>query len=830
MPEGTTYVVMDDFLELDARQLMDVKDNTRTAFLNADEMLAVQGYFKKLGRPPTDAEFYMIDQHWCEHSAHGTGNGEISVLDYSNSALFPSKTNYKNLLRETILGAIPKVRKPFTIAACEDDAGVMFACRHKGRRTGVCKKTETHNYPFGVSPFGGVHTGTGGVIRDIYSVFGEPTAELIVYCLPRPDMLREEIPEGVKAPLVYLEEGVAGNQDYGNDMGIPTLLVGAHFNARYMTNPLVFAGSFGVLNLDNYKYDARPGDIIISIGGRTGRDGIGGASGSSKSHTTQTAAKEGTAVQIGNPIEEQHWGAIIVEKLFDSGKIKYIQDCGGGGYSSSVWESAGRIPGGCGGATVYLDTIPVKEEGLTARELILSESQERQIAIVRPKDAKYVLDVCKKYGVEAAAIGHLTGDGKARAYEHRDDERPVVELDMTFLQKGKPKVKRTGIYKVPILPEPKINPGTDLNTELLGIMSNFNVASKEPIIRRFDHQVQGRTVIQPLMGADLEHLAPNDAAVSRLFYDDDYHSQVISYALNPRWGQKDMKRMVRGVFDQALRNNIVHGGNIGHMTVGGNWCMANMKADDEEIGRFAVGAETFGQCERDSDLCIDMGKDSMNNSHTDDKTGKSYYIPPTLLVGVQSIIKDARATVSSYAKRAGNHIYVIGLTKPELGGSIFHENRNFIGNAIPSVNLRQTKRTYAALSKLITKGIMPEDKIVRACHSVTEGGVAAAAVQMAIGGKLGMTIDLGNLPIQGVKHDYEALFSESLGRLLVEVQPGKAREFERGMRGHTIAKVGELHQYIDPRFDVIGLDGEQVIMLDIDELNDAWKKPLRGYV
>ena len=822
MPE--TFYTMDDFLDLSPDELVKLKDEKKTAFLNQGEMVAVQKYFQKLGRAPTDAEFYMIDQNWCEHSAHGTGNGNISVTDYSGPA--PEVREYQNLLRETILGAIPKVRKPFTVAACSDDAGIMYVCDNKGKRWGVSKKIETHNYPSKIAPFGGAHTGTGGVIRDILAVFGEPSADLFVICLPPPNMSSEEIPEGVKDPKVYIEEIVAGNQDYGNDMGIPTLLAGVHFSKRYATNPLVFAGSFGMVNIDNYKYDPKPGDVILSVGGKTGRDGVGAAGGSSKSHTTETAAKEGTKVQIGNPIEQQHWGAILSEKLFDTGMITYIQDCGGGGYSSAVWESAARVENG--GATVYADRIPVKESGLTVHEKILSESQERQIITVRRENADKVMKILEKYGVSAAEIGELTGDGKARVYENQGDAKPVVDLDMDFLQKGKPKVKRNGIYKVLQLPEPDVS-NVDLGEALLGVMSNFNVASKEPIIRRFDHQVHAKTVIQPLMGADLEHLTPNNASVQKMFYDENRHGQVISYALNPRWGQADMKRMVRGVFDQAVRSNVAHGGDVDHMTVAGNWSMANMKGDDEEVGRFAVGAEEFGRAEIEMDKCIDSGKDSMNNSHKDLTTGKVSYIPPTLLVTAQSRTTDVRTAVSSYAKRAGDFIYLVGETGPELGGSIFYENLGFIGNNIPTIDLRKANKTYRALGKLIRTGIKPSEKIIRAAHSVTEGGLGAAVAQMAIGGNIGAEINLVDVPARKFYYDHQILFSESLGRMLVEVPFEKAGKFERGMAGYPCASIG---RFTDDKALEIFHDSGRVehMRIDIEILNEAWRAPLRGYV
>jgi len=823
MSEGKTYEVLDNFLGMTPKELMEFKDEMNTAFLNENEVVTVQNYFKKLGRPPTDVELYMIDQNWCEHSAHGTARGEITLIDYSKGE--PETKKFDNLLKNTILGAIEKVKKPYVVAACSDDAGIIYACKHNGKRIGTAGKIETHNFPSKVSPFGGAHTGTGGVIRDIYSVFGSPKAAAFVICLPEPDTPKEDIPEGVKDPKVYIEEIVAGNQDYGNDMGIPTTITGLHFNKGYTTNPLVFVGSFGTVNLSNYKYNPKAGDIIISVGGKTGRDGLGGASSSSKSHTTQTMKKEGTAVQIGNPIEEQHWGAILEEQMFDSGLITYIQDCGGGGYSSAVWESAARVKNG--GATVYADRIKVKEEDLTLHEKILSESQEKQIITVRPKNLDNVMKIFEQYGVEATAIGHLTGDGKARVYEHEGDEKPVVDLDMNFLHEGKPKVRRTGIYRVPQLPEPDVGI-VNIESALLGVLSNYNVASKEEVIRRFDHQVQGRTIIQPLMGADLEHLCPNNAAVQRFFYDDNYCGDVISYGLNPRWGQKDMEKMVRGVFDQAIRNNVAHGGNMDRMAVHGNWCMANLKGDDEEVGRFAKGAETFGNCEIETDVIIFAGKDSANNSHKDSKTGKKHYIPPTLLVGSQSATPDVRTCVSSYAKNAGDFIYVVGGTKPELGGSIFFENLGYVGNNVPIIDFAGAKRTYTQLSKLIRKGVRPHEKIVRACHSVTEGGIAAAAAQMAIGGNLGIYMNLKHLPMKGVMHDYEALFSESLGRLLVEVPENKAKQFEKGMQGCKYAKIGRVLN--DGILDIYDIVRSPLVSLKVETLNETWKKPLRGYV
>jgi phosphoribosylformylglycinamidine synthase len=336
-------------------------------------------------------------------------------------------------------------------------------------------------------------------------------------------------------------------------------------------------------------------------------------------------------------------------------------------------------------------------------------------------------------------------------------------------------------------------------------------------------------VIKPLMGADLEHLCPNNAAVQRFFYDDNYSGDVISYALNPRWGQKDMEKMVRGVFDQAIRNNVAHGGNMDRMAVHGNWCMANMKADDEEVGRFAKGAETFGKCEIEMDKCIIAGKDSMNNSHKDNKTGKIHYIPPTLLIAAQSATPDVRTCVSSYAKNGSDLIYIVGLTKPELGGSIFYENLGYVGNGVPTIDLSKAKRTYTQLSKLIRRGIGPHEKVVRACHSVTEGGIAAAAAQMAIGGDIGIHINLRQLPVNNIYHNYKALFSESLGRLLVEVPEDRAKQFEHGMEGCTYSRIGHVLRH-DKRLDIVGIERSSSVTIPIETLNEAWKKPLRGYV
>lgn len=775
-------------------------------------------------------------QSWCEHSAHGTIQGRIRLVDYSTSESEPRIVTYERLLKDTIMKATEELNKPYVRMAFKADAGIIDFVTHKGRRYGFAGKCESHNFPFGEGPFGGTDTCTGGVYRDIWSVLADLRCGTYILILPDPDTPLKFAER--KPPMVYMTEGNRGNQDYGNSMGVPTVMAISHFSPANVNNPLCFGGAFGLVDLDYYEQTVRegaaPGDVVMLIGGRTGRDGMHGATLSSVGRTGYENVESLVAgVQIGNPIEEQSWSYALVEDLFARRLVKYCQDFGGGGLSSFAFETAKKT----GGTDVYIDAVRTKEEGMSATEKIISESQERQGAVVSPGNVDEVTRTFARYGVEAYPIAHLTNNGRARVYDNESSKRVLMDMDLGFLHGGKPTVERTATFHVKQLPEPRIAVNGDLTPELKKVLSSYTACSNEETqVRIFDHQVQGGTIIPQLTGPRYD--GPNDAVVYRPIYDCNA-GWVISVDTDERKTLKHAGLGVRAIIDNAIRKNAVHGGTLDRMTIFDNWAMANCKGDDEELGRLAVGLEAFAQCEYEYDLPCDVGKDSMNNHY------KGFYIAPTLVCHSRSVIDDVRTAVTSFAKRPGNLVYLVGVTKPEMGGSIFYwvqdgsaekeplagweyyHIKGYVGNDIPVIDGNMAGKMYRALSRIVTTGIMPKEKVIRAAKAVSHGGLGVAAAQMAFGGCLGMELYMNKLKTEGEIQDWQALFSESLGRVLVEVPPERQSEFEGRMGKYPIAQVGVVTD--TPQLTIYGRNGNVAVAGNIEEFREAWKAPLRGY-
>ncbi len=844
----------ENFLSMDEGDLEEFSRKHSLSFLPG-ETLVVQNHLKsqlpRYRAEKTGVTSELIElslevtgQSWCEHSAHGTGNGNITLMDYSGPKL--RKVTYKNMLNDTIMDATRKLNKPWLIMAFEDDAGVIEFVTHNGKRYGFAGKCETHNYPSGVGPYGGSGTGLGGVIRDPYGVYADVRLASFLPVLPPPDTPLEFVGEDRKLPWIYMTEINRGNQVYGNDMGIPTVLAASVFSRANVNNPLVFCGAFGLLDLDYYEQTLRegvkPGDIVMLIGGRTGRDGMHGATLSSvgrKADESQEALESG--VQIPNPIEEQSWSYFLVEDLFRKRIVKYSQDFGGGGLSSYAFEIGKKT----NGIDIHIDNIRTKEAGMTNPEKVISESQERHGVVVDPANVAYIVNIFESHGIDAYPIGILTDTGRARIYNNETDKKVVMDMDLNFLHGGKPKVKRTVTFHVKDLPEPSIivSPSHDLTDELKRVLSDYTVCSKEePQIRIFDHQVQGSTVIPLLTGPNFD--GPNDAIVYRPIPDCNA-GFVVSYDTDVRKSMKHFGLAVRAIVDNAVRKNVIHGGDPDRMTIFDNWCMANCKGDDEDLGRLAIGFEAFRDCMYELDLPCDVGKDSMNNHFEDKKTGRLFYIAPTLLSHCRSVIPDVRTAVTSFAKRPGNLVYAVGITKPELGGSILHWIQDssgeeeppaghdyyyisgYVGNDLPVIDLMQAGKMYRDLHKVITTGIYPKEKVIRAGKAISHGGIGVAVAQMAFGGCLGMELHLANLPAESKMEDQEALFSESLGRVLLEVPPDKKSQFEERMGKYSMAQVGVVTD--SPELTIYGRNDKRVVYGNIEEFREAWKAPLRGW-
>lgn len=801
----------------------------------------------------------MVDQQWCEHSKHGTSTGRIKLLDYSlGNGIEPMVTQYENLIKETIFQASEVLKKDFVASMFVDDSGIIYMGVFEGSKVGFdhkkwvklgfAYKCETHNFPMKIYTIGGCETGLGGVIRDTIAVLADPRGATYVLCLPPPGLDLKKI-AGVHLPIQYLLDGIKGNESYGNKFGIPTVIPKIEANRMFATNPLCFCGSFGIVDTDEYFKAQRikPGDKLLAWGGATGRDGIEGAAMSSmgahligKGAITEAEKKQAErlsgAVQIGNPVMQQSWSYVLNQFLFKMGMLTKQRDTGGGGYNASCFELLEMANGG----VLYLDRIWTKEEGLSDLELILSESQERQTGTARPKHAKPFTESLNYFGIPAVVLGTCTGDGRIRLV--KDNGRTTVfDAGVKFLRKGKPKVVRTAEYRELQLPEPIIKRKPNLTEDLFRVLAHPSIASNEMVMaRKFDHHVGNATVHGPFSGPGYD--APNDAAVIQPFMDY-YNGVVLSIAINSLRGIKSVRAMVRSMFDEGIMRNVLVGGNPHQMATGDNWAFAGVKRDDEELGRMAVGYQTFGDMVRFFETPGIVGKDSANNNHVE--AGKTYYIPTILHFSAMSVIEDVRKTLTTFAKEPGNLIYLVGApTSAELGGSVFHALQKFkgkksqlaggipeyhidgyVGNNVPELDQAFAKTVYHGLHKVIQDcvGTDPRENVIRSSKIVGPGGLATALALMAFGGRLGMNIALDLLDESSALENHELLFSETLTRGLFEVNYREAQKFRDALRekGIPFTHIGRIDSR--PSFHIRDYKGNTIVSATLDQIGKAWK-------
>src|SRR5262245_29228153 len=455
--------------------------------LDRDEMRTIQAHFRKLDRDPTDVELETIAQTWSEHWSHKTLKG---VIDYTETIDGQTQTRrINNLLKETIFGATQELRKrigsdDWCVSVFADNAGVVKF----DERFHACFKVETHNRPSAIEPYGGANTGIGGVIRDVLGtgLGARPVCSTDVFCFAPPDFPPEQLPPGVLHPRRVMQGVVTGVKDYGNRMGIPTVNGAVLFDERYLANPLVFCGTVGIIPVDRMNKAAKPGDLIVAVGGRTGRDGIHGATFSSLELTEESESISGGAVQIGNAITEKKVLDVVLQAR-DRGLYSAITDCGAGGFSSAVGEMGADL-----GANVELDKAPLKYEGLSYTEIWISESQERMVLAVPPAKWPDVEALCQAEGVEAAVIGTFEAGGRLKL-NYRGER--VGDLSMHFLHDGRPDVVRAASFGARSVSESAksalAHASGSANDILRSILSSYSVCSKEWVIRQYDHEVQG---------------------------------------------------------------------------------------------------------------------------------------------------------------------------------------------------------------------------------------------------------------------------------------------------------------------------------------------------
>ncbi|MGL4420386.1 MAG: AIR synthase-related protein, partial [Gemmataceae bacterium] len=647
-------------------QLMDLSRSGQLALL-VEEMRQIQGHYQELGRDPTDCELETIAQTWSEHCSHKTLKSIVEYTEHSATGTIAT-THFQNLLKETVFAATQTIRQrlgsdDWCISVFSDNAGVVqFDPDYL-----LCIKVETHNHPSAIEPYGGANTGLGGVIRDPLGtgLGAKPICNTDVFCFAPPNTPADQLPKGVLHPRRVMQGVVSGVRDYGNRMGIPTVNGAVYFHPQYLANPLVFCGTVGMIPNGKAFKAARPGDKIVAVGGRTGRDGIHGATFSSLELTTESDVVSSGAVQIGNAITEKKVLDVLLQAR-DRNLFSAITDCGAGGFSSAVGEMAADI-----GAVVQLEQAPLKYDGLSYTDIWISESQERMVLAVPPEQWPALEALCRSEDVEAAILGEFTDTGRLQLSYHG---QPVADMDLHFLHEGRPKtVRKAAYYERPQQALTGV-PTLDLTQSLLQILSDYSVCSKEWIIRQYDHEVQGGSVIKPLVGVHED--GPGNASVVMPVLGK-YSGFAVGCGLNPHYAAIDPYQAAACAIDEAIRNVVSVGGDPARTAILDNFCWGNVH--DPVI---------FGDLVRTAIACRDVavamgtpfvsGKDSLNNTYAD-ATGARISIPSTLLVTAMAAVHDVRKCVTMDLKTVGNHLLLVGETRAELGQSFYSKVNKLTG-------------------------------------------------------------------------------------------------------------------------------------------------------
>jgi phosphoribosylformylglycinamidine synthase len=788
--------------------------------LNLEEMEAIQRYYKNpvvikargkvgLNENTTDVELECLAQTWSEHCKHKIFNSKIDYTDGRN------KLKIDSLFKKYIKGSTAKIRKAkgkkdFCLSVFVDNAGVIkFNNDHN-----LVFKVETHNSPSALDPYGGALTGIVGVNRDPFGTgIG---AKLIfntdVFCFASP-FHKKKLPPRILHPRRIYEGVREGVEHGGNKSGIPTINGSLVFDERFLGKPLVYCGTAGIMparlnGKPTHGKEIKPGDVIIMTGGRIGKDGIHGATFSSEELHEGSPV---TAVQIGDPITQKKMTDFLLVAR-NRGLYRALTDNGAGGLSSSVGEMA-TYSGGC---EIDLALAPLKYAGLQPWEILVSEAQERMTLAVDPKKVDKFLGLARKMGVEATAMGKFTKSGK---FYCRFGEKTVAYLDMEFLHEGVPQMKLTAKWIAPKNAEPAFAEPANLGKAFIQLLSSLNICSKEAVVRQYDHEVQGGSVIKPMVGAQND--GPSDAGIVRPILDS-MEGVVVAHGICPRYSDIDTYAMTACAIDEAIRNAVAVGADLDHLAGLDNFCWC----DPVKSAKTPDGEYKLAQLVRSNMAIYDYttafgvpcisGKDSMKNDYSIGKTKIS--VPPTLLYSVIGKIKDVRKAVTMDAKRPQDLVYIVGETLDELGGSEWFAQHGAIGNKVPQVDVKKAIKKYRALHKAIEAGL------VASCHDCSDGGLGIALIETAFAGGLGMNVDLKDVPYRGKKRNDYILFSETASRFVVTIHPKDQGKFEKIMAGNIISEIGFIAS--DGLFQIAGLNGKLIIKEKISKLKEAWQKPL----
>ncbi len=811
-------------LEVSDEELMQISKDGVLA-LTLDEMKIIQGQYRDpevlagrqtvgLGAKPTDVELECLAQTWSEHCKHKIFAGTVQYEDEHGN-----RQEIQSLFKSFIQRTTKDVRarmggKDFCLSVFKDNAGVIkFNDTHS-----LVFKVETHNSPSALDPYGGALTGIVGVNRDPFGT--GMGSKLIfntdVFCFADPFYDRP-LPQRLLHPRRIYEGVVEGVEHGGNKSGIPTVNGSLVFDDRFAGKPLVFCGTAGLMpallhGQPAHEKSINPGDLIVMTGGRIGKDGIHGATFSSEELNENSPV---TAVQIGDPITQKRMFDFLI-RARDKGLYRFITDNGAGGLSSSIGEMAGE----CGGCRMDLAKAPLKYPGLNPWEILISEAQERMSLAVPPENIDEFLAMAVRFGVEATVLGEFTDNG---VFHMLYGEQTVAWLPMEFMHEGLPPMQLPAKWNPPQHMEPVLEQKADFTDDLKRLLSTLNICSKESVVRRYDHEVQGGSVVKPFTGASND--GPSDAAVVRPILDS-FEGVVTAHGICPRYSDIDTYHMTANAVDEALRNYVAVGGSLELVAGLDNFCWCDPVLSEKTPDGPYKMAQLVRSNQALYDVCMAYnlplisGKDSMKNDFYDGTTKIS--IPPTLLFSVIGKMDDARKAVTMDVKQPGDIVYLLGASGDELGGSEYLALSGAVGNKVPTVDTATAYTRYQAYHAAVNAGV------VASCHDLSDGGLAVAAAESAFAGEYGMALDLSSVLWKGDtagRNDCTLLFSESASRHLVTVHPEQRHQFELIMNGTGFAAIGVVTA--EQTLAITGLNGAPTVKAGLAELKEAWQQTLR---
>ncbi|XPV76741.1 MAG: AIR synthase-related protein [Desulfovibrio sp.] len=817
--EANSEIAIIDLCGMNDEEMM-AYSRANTLALSLEEMHIIREYYtdadviaerKERGLPanPTDGELEVLAQTWSEHCKHKIFSSKIT---YNNTET--GKTSVIDSLYKTYIQGSTKVMRErmgdddFCLSVFKDNAGVL----RFNDNMHVCIKVETHNSPSALDPYGGALTGIVGVNRDPMGtgMGANLLCNTNVFCFADP-YYEEELPPRLLHPRRVFEGVREGVEHGGNKSGVPTVNGSIVFEERYLGKPLVYCGTIGTMPIEvkgkpSYEKESCPGDIIVMCGGKIGADGIHGATFSSEELHEGSPA---TAVQIGDPITQRKMYDFLM-RARDLGLYNAITDNGAGGLASSVGEMA-EGPGGC---DMDLAKAPLKYDGLRPWEILVSEAQERMTLSVSEETIDEFMALAKEMDVEATALGNFNDSGR---FLVRYNDKVLTDLSMDFLHDGVPQMQLQAKWERPEIASEDI-PAVADQAELLGkMLGRLNICSKEYVVRQYDHEVQGKSVVKPMVG--VKNDGPSDAGVIRPDFNDE-KGLVISHGICPQFSDLDTYWMMALAIDEAVRNAVAVGGDINHMAGCDNFCWCDpVESESTPDGQYKLAQlvranEALAHyCQAYGVPCV-SGKDSMKNDYKGG--GVKISIPPTVLFSLMGVVPDINKCTTSDFKKEGDAVYILGRTFNELGGSELAQELGVQRAEVPQVDALSARKRFETVFQSAQKSLH------NSCHDLSDGGLGVAVAEMCIGGRLGAEINLDEVPVCGDLGTVETLYSESASRFLVSVPAENCAAFEEMFAGQCFAKIG----HVGGTELKITSGDSVVIQNEVTNLTDSFKETL----